>query len=146
MKRSQYTRILVEGERSLLERLAFEVERSAEIRTVRSPETGLVMHKARDAVSGQPFYVGELLVTACTVQIGAATGYGMCLGEDLDKAYRLAVVDAAFHAGHPATAKWVPLLLEEERSIRGRHAKEMEQVRRTRVQFENAEEYTEKGR
>ncbi len=37
-------------------------------------------------------------MTSCVVRIGDAYGYGMVMGEDHDKAFDLAVVDAALHA------------------------------------------------
>lgn len=141
MRRAQYTRILVEGERGLLDRLAKQAEKLADVRIVRAPQTGLVMHKALDPVAGRPFYLGELLVTTCTVRMDDSTGYGACLGDDLDKAYALAVVDAAFQANHPQAEHWIPLLLEEEKRIASGHQEELGRVMRTKVDFATADEY-----
>lgn len=141
MKRSRYTRILVEGEASLLKTLVGMVASNVAIDTIRAPKTGLVMHKVRDAVSGRPFYLGELLATSCTVRIGKSTGYGLCLGENPEKAYGLAVVDAAWNEERPETKSWLPLLLEEERRIEARHQAEYRQSMQTRVRFETPDEY-----
>ncbi|SEC62198.1 phosphonate C-P lyase system protein PhnG [Paenibacillus sp. GP183] len=141
MKRSRRTKVLVEGNRSLLERLTSEIEASSNVRTVRSPETSLVMGKARDSVSGQPFFIGEILVTECTVELDGTTGFGICLGEEPEKAYCLAVVDAAFQAGHPEIPVWTELLHEEEEQLELREKQELERILQTKVHFETAEEY-----
>jgi alpha-D-ribose 1-methylphosphonate 5-triphosphate synthase subunit PhnG len=141
MKRSRRTKILVEGNRSLLDRLTSEIEASSNVHTVRSPETSLVMGKARDSVSGQPFFIGEILVTECTVELDGTTGFGICLGEEPEKAYCLAVVDAAFQAGHPEIPVWNELLQEEEKHLEQREKQELERILQTKVHFETAEEY-----
>jgi alpha-D-ribose 1-methylphosphonate 5-triphosphate synthase subunit PhnG len=141
MKRSRRTRILVEGKRTLLERLTSEIEASSNVRTLRSPETSLVMGKAKDSVSGQPFFIGEILVTECTVELDGTTGFGICLGEEPEKAYCLAVVDAAFQAGHPDIPVWTELLQEEEKHVLQREKQELERILQTKVHFETAEEY-----
>ncbi|MDF2717426.1 MAG: phnG [Paenibacillus sp.] len=141
VKKSRMTRILIEGDRALLSRLCEEAEAGGEVEVVRQPEKSLVMTKARDSVSEQPFYLGEVLVTECTVSIRGAYGFGVLIGEDAERAYRLAVVDAAYHAGLPMTADWEALLVAEERNIRMRHRQEESGVLRTQVHFDTTEEY-----
>ncbi|TBL70523.1 phosphonate C-P lyase system protein PhnG [Paenibacillus thalictri] len=140
LKRSQITRILIEGDRQLLKRLCALVEETAEPVVVKAPEKSLVMSKARDSVSGQPFYLGEILVTECTVALGETHGFGLLIGEDAQSAYELAVVDAAFHAGLPVTANWTSLLEQEEQRIAKRRAEEQERIMKTRVHFDTMEE------
>ena len=96
MKRRERTRVLVEGRRELLSRIAHEAERVHEIRTVKEPTEELVMLKVREGAQRSLFYLGEALATTCTVRIGSHYGYGMVLGEDREKAHDLAVVDAAY--------------------------------------------------
>jgi alpha-D-ribose 1-methylphosphonate 5-triphosphate synthase subunit PhnG len=141
VKKSQITRILIEGDRELLRRLCEAAEAGGEVELVKQPEKSLVMTKARDSVSEQPFYLGEVLVTECTVAIRGAYGFGVLMGEDAERAYQLAVVDAAYHAGLPITAEWDELLLAEERNIRLRHSREQAGVLRTQVHFDTTEEY-----
>jgi alpha-D-ribose 1-methylphosphonate 5-triphosphate synthase subunit PhnG len=141
MKRSRRTKILVDGNRSLLERLTLEIEASSNVRTLRSPETSLVMSKAKDSVSGQPFYTGEILVTECSVKVDETNGFGICLGEEPEKAYCLAVVDAAFQAGHAEVPGWIRLLEEEELNLEQREKQELERILQTKVKFETPEEY-----
>ncbi|MDF2958770.1 MAG: phnG [Paenibacillus sp.] len=144
MKLSRITRILIEGDRRLLERLSGQVEQAYSVQIVKQPERSLVMSKARDSVSGQPFYMGEILVTECTVAIRDTYGFGVLMGEDADRAYQLAVVDAALHAKLPVTDHWAALLLEEEQNVLSRHQMEHAQAMKTKVNFDTMEEYNAK--
>lgn len=136
MRRKARTAILAESDSPLLGELAGEIERSHRVEMIRSPAKSLVMGKARDSVAHEPFYLGEILVTTCTVEIGGHRGFGAILGDRGDAAYQLAVVDAAYRAGLPETAAWSAKLLAEERRVRQRHAREEALVRTTSVQFD----------
>lgn len=114
MKKSRLTYILVEGDPKLLEKLALQIEQNYQITIVREPEKSLVMNKARDSVSGNPFYLGEILITECTVSVKDVYGFGTVMGEEADRAYHLAIVDSAINARLPETLDWDPLLIEEE--------------------------------
>ncbi|MDF2725368.1 MAG: phnG, partial [Paenibacillus sp.] len=104
-------------------------------------EKSLVMSKARDSVSQQPFYLGEILVTECTISLGGAYGFGVLMGEDAERSYQLAVVDGAFQAKLPETEQWMALLAEEEGRIEARHRLQYSQAVRSRVNFDTMEEY-----
>lgn len=61
--------------------------------------TGLVMLPYRDTVRGTPFHLGEALVAEGHVRQGDLTGYGACLGRDLEQALSLALLDLAHQSG-----------------------------------------------
>jgi alpha-D-ribose 1-methylphosphonate 5-triphosphate synthase subunit PhnG len=136
LRRKERTKILVEGDSGLLERLAEQVERNYRIEVVREPEKSLVMSKARDSVANQLFCLGEILITECTVALNDVHGFGAIIGEYGDRAYKLAVVDAAYRAEVPETSAWATLLQEEERRIKQRHAEEHARILQTKVQFD----------
>ncbi|MFE5323117.1 phosphonate C-P lyase system protein PhnG [Paenibacillus sp. NPDC056579] len=140
LTRTQITRILIEGDRKLLQQLCCQIEERHEITVVKPPEKSLVMSKARDSVSGQPFYLGEVLVTECTIALGDVHGFGLLIGEDAERAYELAVVDAAMMATLPETEGWFELLKKEEQRIAERRALESARIMKTRVQFDTMEE------
>ncbi|AET61062.1 hypothetical protein HPL003_21670 [Paenibacillus terrae HPL-003] len=142
MRTSQRTRILVEGDRDLLIQFATQVEERYPIRIEKPPMKSLAMSKARDLVTRHPFYLGEVLLTECTVSIENRYGFGTMIGEDLDKAYALAVVDAAYRARLPITSAWSDALLEEERRIERRHQEQLAASLRTKVDFATKEENT----
>lgn len=145
MKKSRLTKILVEGNPMLINKMTAEVVRDYEITLEKKPALGLVMVKARDSVSLQPFYVGEMLVTECTVSLNGIFGIGVIKGEEWERSYQLAVIDAAFNAKLPLIDSWFPLLLEEEESINERYRKESAMVAQTQVQFDTMEDYNDKS-
>ncbi|MFB9991597.1 phosphonate C-P lyase system protein PhnG [Deinococcus oregonensis] len=57
--------------------------------------TGLVMLPYRDTVKGTQFHLGEALVAEGFVRQGDLTGYGVCLGRDLEQALAVALLDLA---------------------------------------------------
>lgn len=67
------------------------------IRVLRN-RTGLVMLPMEETVRGEVFYLGEVLVAEALVEACGATGYGACLGRDLEQALALALVDVAYRA------------------------------------------------
>lgn len=62
--------------------------------------TGLVMLPLRDPVQGTAFHLGEVLMSEAHIQMMGQVGYGMRTGRDLAAAMAMAVVDAAWQAGH----------------------------------------------
>jgi alpha-D-ribose 1-methylphosphonate 5-triphosphate synthase subunit PhnG len=144
MKKSQIARILIEGDPKLLQRLSQQIEQSYKVIMIKQPEKSLVMAKANDSVSQQPFYMGEVLVTECTISIEDIYGFGVLMGEEAVKAYQLAVVDGAFQAKLPETEAWYSDLLIEERHIAARHQFEYSQAMKTKVNFDTMEEYNAK--
>ncbi|NHN34166.1 phosphonate C-P lyase system protein PhnG [Paenibacillus agricola] len=144
MKKSQISRILISGDPKLLQLLSEEIEHNYTINIIKPPEKSLVMTKAKDSVSQQPFYMGEVLVTECTVSIGGIYGFGILMGEDAERSYQLAVVDGAFQASLPETQAWDALLLVEEHNILMEHKLVYSQAMKTKVNFDTMEEYNAK--
>jgi alpha-D-ribose 1-methylphosphonate 5-triphosphate synthase subunit PhnG len=62
--------------------------------------TGLVMLPMRDTVEGTAFHLGEVLVAEAHIRALGQEGYGMKTGRDLEAAMAIAVIDAAWQAGH----------------------------------------------
>ena len=62
---------------------------------VRGPETGLVMVRGRTGGAGQPFNLGEMTVTRCTVRTASGlAGHAYVAGRDERRAELAAVADA----------------------------------------------------
>lgn len=61
--------------------------------------TGLVMLPMRDTAQGTAFHLGEVLVSEAHVRAGAAQGYGMRRGHDLEAAMAMALIDLALASG-----------------------------------------------
>ncbi|USK29974.1 phosphonate C-P lyase system protein PhnG [Bacillus sp. CMF21] len=145
MKKSRLSKILIEGNPNLLKKFSAQVEETHTVKVNRSPSTGLVMMKTRDSVSRQPFYMGEVLITDCTVEVNGSQGLGVLIGEEPDRAYSLAVVDAAFNAKLPIAGLWLHELEEEERNIAKLKQKEMSKLARSQVSFDTMEDYNDKS-
>lgn len=140
MNKAQITRVLVEGDRGLLRKLCDDIERNYPVSIVKGPEKSLVMSKAKDSVSEQPFFLGEILVTECIVDVRGTHGIGILIGEHPEAAYELAVVDAAMNAKLPETRDWIAVFKEEERRIIARLHRERALVMGTKVNFDTMEE------
>lgn len=145
MKKSRLTKILVEGRPEFLSKWAKMLEEITDVQIVRAPSTGLVMLKARDSVSKQPFYMGEVLVTECSVSIDNHIGMGVIMGEDPTRSYQIAVVDAALNASLPITSLLLTELATEEEFIQQRISEEAARIATTKVQFDTMEDYNAKS-
>ncbi|MDE5414754.1 phosphonate C-P lyase system protein PhnG [Alkalihalobacterium chitinilyticum] len=145
MKKSRLTKILVEGDEQFLQQLVSEVKEVASIQMERKPSTGLVMVKTRDSVSMQPFFMGEILVTECTVSINGKFGMGVIQGEQPKRSYQIAVIDATFNAKLPIVSKLLPKLENEEQKIRNKHVKEAVINAESRVHFDTMEDYNDRS-
>lgn len=71
-------------------------------RTLRGPETGLIMLRARAGGTGAPFNLGEITVTRCTLRLDDGTiGHATIPGRDARHAALAALADALLQ--DPAT-------------------------------------------
>ncbi|WP_282935204.1 phosphonate C-P lyase system protein PhnG [Paenibacillus sp. RC67] len=136
MKRRQRTETLINGSPHLAEALANDIQGRYPIDLIEEPNHGLVMVKVRETAQKSLFYLGEVLVTECKVGIGGAVGVGIVKGDEPEKAYNLAVIDAAYAAQLKETAAWTTVLQSEsERIAAERHALQAK-VLQTKVDFE----------
>ena len=70
---------------------------------LRGPEVGAVMVQGRIGGTGQPFNLGEMTVTRCSVRLeGGAVGHAHVQGRDKTHALRAAVMDALLQGGADA--------------------------------------------
>ncbi len=101
---------------------------------VSRPRPTLVMARAREAVDGEVFNLGEVLVTNCEVSLGGEPGWAMVVDHDPERALCAAVVDAASRRGESMEirAELEGLLAEAREARRARWAG----VQPTRVEFE----------
>ncbi len=141
MERRVRTRILVEGQPTVLNQIAREVEQKHDVALVKEPTEELVMLRVRESARRSLFYLGEALMTSCVVRIGDTYGYGMVMGEDHDKAFDLAVVDAAYTLDPAACeeAGWDALLIQSDEHIQAEKRKHNEALLRTQVDFSTME-------
>lgn len=139
MKRKKRSAILVKGDWQLAESLAQEIISKYNVKTIQKPGRGLVMIKIREGAQNSIFYLGEILVTECKVQINGKLGVGIIQDDNPQMAYNLAVIDAAYNAKVPEVNNWEGLLLSEQKKIQIREANEMRKILKTKVDFTTME-------
>ena len=102
---------------------------------LRKPESGLMMLRARAGNTGQPFNVGEMTITRCTLRLQSGeVGVGYVQGRSERKAELVAIADALLQSQRAAEVKarlLQPLreIVESRRELRKANAAS------TRVEF-----------
>lgn len=102
---------------------------------LRPPEIGAVMVRGRTGGVGQPFNLGEMTVTRCTVTLAdGAVGHAHVQGRDKAHATRAAILDALLQgaAGGAMTAQVLTPLAVEEAARRQSRA---DKAAATKVEF-----------
>jgi len=136
MNRKKRTEILVKGSPEVAKRLAQEILRKYDVRTIEQPNNGLVMVKVRETAGRSLFYLGEVFITECKALINGCVGIGIVRGQEPDLAHHLAIIDAAYNADLPETREWtITMLLEEER-IKQSYEAFRNKVLKTKVSFQ----------
>lgn len=140
MERKTRTRILVEGDPTLREGLAKEIDDRYPVVTVQDPTDGLVMVRMRESARKSLFYIGEVFATEAKVQVRGTIGLGIIAGDQPEAARQLAVIDAAFNASLPETLVWTERLLGEDERLTARRARDEHAVAATRVNFSSMDD------
>lgn len=135
MIRKKRTEILIKGSAEVSAKLAREILRVYDVKTIEESNNSLVMVKVRESGQRSLFYLGEVLITECKVMIKGILGIGMIKGYEPKLAYNLAVIDAAYNASLPETKKWTNILLVEEVKIYEESEAIKKKVLKTKVNF-----------
>ena len=117
-----------------LKTLVEHLEQGREVQLVKPPAPCLTMIRAADSIEGQEFYLGEALATECEVAVDGHAGYGICLGEEPERAYCLAVIDALYAAGGPPEAV-AAFVADQVTTLRREEQVEFNQIMHTQVDF-----------
>ncbi|OZQ60150.1 phosphonate C-P lyase system protein PhnG [Paenibacillus sp. VTT E-133280] len=136
MNRRQRTETLINSSSNLAAVLADEIKGRYDIDLMEEPNHGLVMVKVRETAKKSLFYLGEVLVTECKVQIAGKMGVGLIKGDEPGKSYDLAVIDAAYAAELVETAAWSAKLHMEHALLEQAYLAEHAKVMQTKVDFE----------
>jgi alpha-D-ribose 1-methylphosphonate 5-triphosphate synthase subunit PhnG len=138
MEQADY--IICECDLEPLETFVRELEPHCAIQVVRHPAVGTTMIRAEDSVEGQPFYLGEALITECELNIDGQPGFGLCLGDEPVRSYCMAFLDALMLLSDPRLSRVEAFLSEQAALIEGRVRAEHDLVQRTKVDFKLMEE------
>jgi len=103
---------------------------------VRAPERGSVMVRGRAGGTGDPFNIGEMTVTRCSVRLGDGTlGHGYVAGRDVRHAEIAAACDALMQTEDHAAAVRARVLEPVEAAMRERRRARSARVVATKVEF-----------
>ncbi|MFI8496292.1 phosphonate C-P lyase system protein PhnG [Peribacillus butanolivorans] len=136
MRRKERTEILIQGTADIAKDFAKEIEMKYKVNVIQKPESALVLLKARETAKKSLFYLGELLVTECTVQIQDSIGIGIVKGHREELAHCLAIIDAAYQADLVETRLWSHVLENEKKNIQKNLQELNQSILKTKVNFE----------
>lgn len=136
MKRRKRTELMCHCSLDHLKIMVERIEEQRHITTIKPAATGLIMIKMRDSAQLQLFYLGEVLVTECKVEIDSHVGIGIVRGVQEVRATYMATIDAAFNAGLPITAELIEKLNEISAQYTNNKKAYNAQILKTKVDFE----------
>lgn len=136
MKRKERTQILVHCRGSFLRKWAKRLEEEAEMKMIEEPSMGLVMIQMRESGKQSLFYPGEILVSEAKVECKGIVGIGILNGNELQKAYDLAVIDAAYGARLAPIQDLEKDLMKEQKRQMEQKKMQMQKILETKVNFE----------
>ncbi|SDY64093.1 phosphonate C-P lyase system protein PhnG [Halopenitus persicus] len=137
---ARFERIAASETATLLDGAEAVLDGETDVRVVQSPSPKLVMQRATDPVSGQPFNLGEVLVTTSEVELSDVKGFAMVPGKAERKALAGAVVDAAVAADHPVSRDLRAALADDAANRAERRQRAWAESRATTVDFDVMED------
>lgn len=131
---------MVEGDLALVQSIAEDVLNSLgqnALCMLEEPHEELVMIQVRDTAKGERFYLGEALITTCRVRVSDVDGLGIVMGYQPERAYALAVIDAAFAGAVNSLrlACFEEILTQEASRLAAAQAAQDNLIDRTKVNF-----------
>jgi alpha-D-ribose 1-methylphosphonate 5-triphosphate synthase subunit PhnG len=138
MEQNDY--ILCECTLDALEGFVRELESHHTVQIIRQPAVCMTMVRAEDSVEAQPFYLGEVLITDCEVQVDGQAGYGLCMGDEPVRCYCMAVIDALLLSDDPRANEVRAFLEGQAVLIADRQRLEYNLIQRTKVEFKLMEQ------
>lgn len=136
MKRVDRTRILVHCDNEFIHHWANQFASLTTVETISKPEHSLVMVKMRESAQQSLFYLTEVLVSQARVKMNNSIGLGIVQGNDLDKAYDLAIIDAGYMQDSELNKSFIEALLQQKALQDIKARKETTSIMKTKVSFE----------
>lgn len=135
LSKKEMFRIMAKSPRETVITLAKTVSGRHTVITVKKPTKTLVMVKIKEPVAEAEFYLCELLSCEAFVKIGEAQGMAVTAGDDFEKVYSMAVIDALCNAGLEETSVIYSRLSELALEIEQRERREFSRLNKSRVDF-----------
>jgi alpha-D-ribose 1-methylphosphonate 5-triphosphate synthase subunit PhnG len=135
MDKLTLSRILAFADGAKLAALAEKAASGKDILLVKKPEKTMILLQIREPVKGSRFYLGEALAAHCVVELDGTRGASVLLGDDMEKAIRAAVLDAAHTGNFPGFELVESELLALDASRAAEAAETASDIRSTQVRF-----------
>jgi alpha-D-ribose 1-methylphosphonate 5-triphosphate synthase subunit PhnG len=140
MNKKQLFRILNFMESTDVINLGKQLEEKYKVAILKKPKKTLVMLKFRESARNSLFYAGEALACECMVSLDNIKGFAAALGDDLEKVYAMAIIDAAMNTSLPENKHIVDALKMWELELREKHTQDSKIAMSTKVNFNIMEE------
>lgn len=135
MKKRRLSYILAHTNIENLKKEVEKLESLYRVSTVKESEMGLTMVKVKDGVYNEKFYIGELLITECSVHLDGILGMGIVQGDDPERAYLMGVIDAAFNSEKVDKGELLKVIENWEKTIKDIYIEEKSMVEGSKVKF-----------
>lgn len=135
MKKRKLSYILAHTKIDKLEKEVEKLEKLYKISKVKEPEMGLAMIKVKDGVYKENFYIGELLITECSVHVEGILGMGIVQGDEPKRAYLMAVIDAVFNCEKIEKSPLIEEIGVWEKTLEDNYIEEKAMVEGSKVKF-----------
>lgn len=146
MKKERLSRILSRADRNFILNAAAEIQKSHSARIIKGPAKTLMMIKMREPVRESLFYMGEVLVTECILDVDGVRGMAVTMGDDSERTVACAVIDAAFNAAFPEVQDLEKKLIDLEARQLQRIQKENALFHGTEVNFSSMDSGGDNGK
>jgi len=140
MNKKQLFRVLNFADRAEVIALGNRLEEKHEVKTLKKPQKTLVMLKMRESAKNTLFYAGEALASECMVSIEGTRGFAAALGDDLERVYSMAVIDATINSSVSANEELSAFFEKWELRLNAETALDSKVAMSTKVDFNVMEE------
>lgn len=137
MDKKRLFQIMANADREIIGQLAKKTKQENHIVIVKEPAKTLAMIKMREPVQSSMFYIGEVIVTECMVELDGTCGMAVTMGDDFEKTLDMAIIDAAYNKG---IFKEEEKLAALEREQQIRYQKENAMHLKTMVNFKSMDQ------
>ncbi|MFR8086970.1 MAG: phosphonate C-P lyase system protein PhnG [Lachnospirales bacterium] len=136
MEKKKLSRILEKTDGAILKGLAEPLIEKYPVQVLRKPGKTMVMIRMKETVAKTEFYLGELLACEAMVEMNHSRGFALMAGDDLEKVFYGAVLDAACNMEYPQKEELLRRLQALEKELDEKEQREIRMHQATRVQFE----------
>lgn len=98
MQKKRLFLIMSRAKTPRLKALSERISDRYDITVVKSPARSLAMIKMREPVCDSLYYLGEVMVTEAVVACNDVKGMAVTMGDDLERALYMAVIDCGFNS------------------------------------------------